>query len=115
MTTRSSPPPSSRPTTMRSANRPAPEGAFTPRLYNRSRGIRRRDQGRVLLPLVTLPERGAHGAVRDPRAPSRAPARGDPAGPLRDEPLLRRADRAAARPARPTARDRRGRGRGRQV
>ena len=77
-------------------------------------GNRRCSQGRVFVPVVALAERGADRAVRDPRAPPRPPARRDPAGQLRHEPLHARADPAAARPARRGARARRRRRRRRE-
>src|SRR3954451_202235 len=102
MTTRSGLPPSSSPSTTRSAKRPSLAGAFTLRLYNRLHlGPGRRDQERVLVSLVADTVRGAHRAVRDSRAPSRPAGARDPRRSLRDEPLDRGADQAAARPSRP--------------
>src|SRR5512146_315516 len=109
MTTRSGLPPSSSPSTTRSAKRPPLAGAFTPRLYNRSYlGLGGCDQGHVLVSLVADADRGARRAVRDPRASSRPSAARHPRGSLRHEPLERGADQAAARPSRRAARTRRG-------
>src|SRR5205823_9018406 len=56
-------------------------------------GTRGRDQGGVLVPRLAVAERGADGAIRDPRASPRPAAARHPRGSLRDEQVLARPDR----------------------
>ena len=72
-------------------------------------GNRRCSQGCVLVSVVPYADRRTDGSIRDPGAPPRPPARRDPPGQLRDEPVLAGADPPAPRPARRRARARRGR------
>src|SRR6476620_11968498 len=53
-------------------------GLHNPRLYSGRGGTRRRDPGRVLVPLYPFTGRGADRAIHHPRAPSRPAAGRDP-------------------------------------